>query len=325
MTKMVYDFFLDEEGFESAGLTQRFDSVQAGINDLDVSGCTKGCLNAQHIPSFMTTAETKEFPVANKVTPNTLECGYGVTSDETAGPGEYINGDSYYYNLLNSNGPDVCDCRQKPMPDDGVWEPIISSYPILGLPLELKFPATDFTEYVNPTLIVMMNVHVERLAFDWVGTSWPQGTAALGEWLLGQGVAFAIQMHDAINDTWHHIYDPLGVANGSTNRLRRTERRVGAYTTNHAYPPVDDTSTTLVPIYRDISIRCAITANDLFNAYDENGEQYQIEKIDKVRGVLSLIAMTGYQTFHGEVQVNLYCGISNANLSIFMPRCKERN
>ena len=94
---------------------------------------------------------------------------------------------------------------------------------------------------------------------------------------------------------------------------------------NSAYSPVDDTSTTLVPIYRDVSIRCAITANDLASAFDDQGQQYQIEKIDKVRGVLSLIAMTGYQTFPGEVQVNLYCGISNANLSIFMPRCKERN
>jgi len=323
MPKMIYDFFDEEDPFTASNLKQRFDAAQDAINDLEVaSALAKGCLNDGHLPSFLSFSGTKEIPMANKVNPDALSCGYSVTSDEGTAPGDFTNGDSYYYNQLNTAIGFNPIGQQEAMPDDGVWEPIRS----FANHLDKGFPPTDLNDFVNPVLIVLMNVHVERVAFNWVGTTWPQDNA-MDEmaWFMANGVAFAIQMRDADNLTWHHVYDRNGNTPAPARRLRRTERRIGVQTLDKNNPPVDQASTSIVPSYRDVAIRCAITANDLQEAYDVNGVQYNIDRIDRVRGVLSLIACTGSDGTATPVETTVYCAISNANLSVLMPRCKMRS
>ena len=327
MPKMIYDFFDEEDPFTASNLKQRFDAAQDAINDLEVaSALAKGCLNDSHLPSFLSFSATTEFELANKLSSLPEVCGYGVTSDEGTAPGDFINGDSYYYNQLNTAIGFNPIGQQEAMPDDGVWEPVVESGVAPFTPLEVRFPPTDLNDFVNPVLVVLMNVHVERVAFNWVGTTWPQNTAMTeSQWFMANGVAFAIQMRDADNLTWHHVYDRNGNTPAPARRLRRTERRIGVQTLDKNNPPTSQASTSIVPSYRDVAIRCAITANDLQEAYDGNGQEYNIDRIDRVRGVLSLIACTGSDGGATPVETTVYCAISNANLSVLMPRCKMRS
>ena len=333
MAKMTYDFFNEEDPFNESELKQRLDSVQDGVNALEPdSACEKGCLNDQHIPSFLSFSATTEFPMANGTVPSGAALGYEMTTTEGAGPGTFTAGPagfghvSCYYNQLNTSIPlSAPTGEQKPPPEDGVWEPIISG----AIPLVVPFPDTDFTEFVNPAVVVLLNVHVEMIFFEWEGgDSWPTNRDSW--WLYGNGVAFTIQMQNA--DTpgeWHHIYDP----NGETplgRPLRRTERRVGATSWNDAVLPNLATVAgrrPFVPINRDVSIRCSIGAEDLLRAYDpaNPGQLLPLRRINAVRGALSLCGLTGNDGSGTPlVEVTVGCVISNANITVLMPRAKQR-
>jgi len=87
MPKMTYDFFDEEEPFTADNLKQRFDSLQNGINNFEPpSACEKGCLNEEHLPTFMTTSITMEIPAANKAeSAQVQDCGYDAQSNNATG------------------------------------------------------------------------------------------------------------------------------------------------------------------------------------------------------------------------------------------------
>tara|TARA_R110000824_G_scaffold16895_5_gene69423 strand:+ start:1502 stop:2590 length:1089 start_codon:yes stop_codon:yes gene_type:complete len=360
MAKMIYNFFDEEDAFEQTQLAERFDSVEAGIDALDVeTACAKGCLNDSHLPSFLSFSATKEVVAANKSDPYHIQNpGYVMT---TTGPTGTYTGDSCYYNLNNTvsatlpippgSYPFVQICEQKAPPEDGDWE-IIENAIGFNASLEIAIPETDLTDFENPALIVMMNVSLERMAFDYLVEDpanpgqfipgWPGGVTGDNidwAWAMGQCVAFAIQVQDADFDTWHHIYDPIGTADttATANPFRRTERRAGWQTHNKVSLPDGEDATSVTPQYRDISIRCAISNDDLKHAYSFGapnpvplGDLYTISKIKAVRGVLSLVGCRAWDADapnapdNDRVDVSVYCAIGNANLTVLMPRVSRR-
>lgn len=209
MPDIKYDFFDEEEPYDSASVQPRFNDLKAGIDAMDPPAFASGCLNSSNTDQMVSMARSVEIAPANfGVDPATTGqlfppawldgVQHGPAAGEsTATPPNKIN--PIYWNYTwetagdwtaaNPDGEGVGTVgKQNPPPLDGAWFPLSGSPAGPGTlgpsnPLKILFPpirnfVPDGTpdSDVHSGIIFLFNAQVQRLSImqDSTGIYQPQ-------------------------------------------------------------------------------------------------------------------------------------------------------
>lgn len=313
--------FQEEESFTETNLSNRFAQLgQQGIDDLTAVAFEEGCLNEEHFPSFVSYADTVEFPSDNLVA--TQAAVLSVAYESSWNSGSSTQTGLAYWNKSVANSPAVMNYP----PNDGTWGPIENG---AGGPLFITLPASvSFSSAFNArfgisALLVMMNVQVERVEiYD------PANNDAAVEvsGANAPALAFVIQISND-NTNWYHLY--LGssqfvsaTATGTQPyRYRLTERAVdlsGTNTKEAAYTGLIGSNNNF-PSRRDVSIRTIINNGSLQNTVNAQNSQGALTSFRYIRGALSIVKPPSSGLYNKKVRFR----IRKANLTAMAIRANE--
>lgn len=306
MPEITFTPFIEEEAFTEAGIAQRLDAAQNGLNLVVQDASEVGALNHNHGGSCVVFMDTKEQTVEQ------LHSAQGLPAPGVTGP--------VYWNLHFGDGSGRG--RQSPAPADGDWEAIGSPAP-LSDPLEIGFSpiplraAVPDDRFGVTCIYVMLNAEVRYV----LGQKVEQGQPG-DVYNTDCGVAVTVMWEGfrmgaiPASQGFFHIYqnkapaidpDPQGLGH-LDNWCRLPERKVG--------PSPGLQGAVASGIWHDISIRTTIRREDLLRAaQDLPGGTLPIDAVGKVRGAISLITSE-------EAQITTAM-IRNANLTVIALRGVE--
>jgi hypothetical protein len=286
MGEINFQPFEEEDAYTATALQDRFTALaQQGIDDLTNVAFQDGCLNENHLPSFVSFADTVEF-YEDAVLNVNYESGYDSVTPAQTGLS--------YWNGTPAASPVV----QNYPPDDGVWGVIQDGAGnelkvTLPAPVNLSDPDFD-TRFGLDSFLVMMNAQVERFE-----TYEEDGQTAIspGALINAPAIAFAIQVSlDGAN--WYHLYlgDSQFTSASATGtppyRYRITERRIRM-------------------------IRTIINKNSIANTVNAQNSKGAITSFQYIRAVVSVIKRESL--YNKVVRVKL----RKANLTVLGLRAAE--
>jgi hypothetical protein len=310
MGEINFQPFEEEDAYTATALQDRFTALaQQGIDDLTNVAFQDGCLNENHLPSFVSFADTVEF-YEDAVLNVNYESGYDSVTPAQTGLS--------YWNGTPAASPVV----QNYPPDDGVWGVIQDGAGnelkvTLPAPVNLSDPDFD-TRFGLDSFLVMMNAQVERFE-----TYEEDGQTAIspGALINAPAIAFAIQVSlDGAN--WYHLYlgDSQFTSASATGtppyRYRITERRIRAFEAESDYTSRIGTDS-YFPTRRDAMIRTIINKNSIANTVNAQNSKGAITSFQYIRAVVSVIKRESL--YNKVVRVKL----RKANLTVLGLRAAE--